>query len=777
MKKSRFIRLLSLVCVLALALGFVSASSAEGKKKLTVMVYMCGSNLESENMQGTRTLSSMRASRFNQEEINVVFLAGGSTAWTIGFDPDKLSLGTVGDARVPPTETFPLAAMGDPDTLVFFLNECAERYPADEYILIFWNHGGGPAHGVCQDELYRGDTLSLQEISDALAASPFADKGLDLVVFNACLMGSAELSVVLSPYAKYLVATEDSMYGLSYDWLNGAESRSIVDTAKQIVDESFAYNEDIIERQHATEIDSFCVVDLDTTDELNAAIDAFFENLTQDVIHSNFQEMSAQRRTAVSFGQGASGNASAFDLVDLGDLVRLYRDKDPEAADALLTALDKTVVYRRSANEACTGLTVYHPFLNTEENLLMYRVAVYNGLGFSPAYTTYIQAFSAELTGTRLADWKGLYIKASAKKDQRTLYNMELTEEQAKNLGTAELTALVKNEDGTYSFTWTGSDYTLDGTTLTAEFVHNALCITDTDGNPSIVPLTYSLDQSGNYLIPARLTRFEKETEDGVLPEAVHEGLISCVYDKQTRKMEPGGVLVWDEGMGGYTPAFNTVFDDYDKVELTITRRTETRDDEGILLPFDQWTIAVEDTYGLDIDGTWNFMLLPKQIPEEDLYVAFNVTDSQNNRYLSDLLPAAEGPVTATAVTEYDDANLVVIKNLSVFISNGSLCVSMELSNISDQEATILLENMTLNGIPNEETAEAYGQGENWGLLPDGGDSAILSFVLPAYAYEGIETLSDITFDLTMENAADPDQTFGTVPVHVTLSLDLTGLK
>ena len=696
MKKSRFIRLLSLVCVLALALGFVSASSAESKKKLTVMVYMCGSNLESENMQGTRTLSSMRASRFNQEEINVVFLAGGSTAWTIGFDPDKLSLGTVGDARVPPTETFPLAAMGDPDTLVFFLNECAERYPADEYILIFWNHGGGPAHGVCQDELYRGDTLSLQEISDALAASPFADKGLDLVVFNACLMGSAELSVVLSPYAKYLVATEDSMYGLSYDWLNGAESRSIVDTAKQIVDESFAYNEDIIERQHATEIDSFCVVDLDTTDELNAAIDAFFENLTQDVIHSNFQEMSAQRRTAVSFGQGASGNASAFDLVDLGDLVRLYRDKDPEAADALLTALDKTVVYRRSANEACTGLTVYHPFLNTEENLLMYRVAVYNGLGFSPAYTTYIQAFSAELTGTRLADWKGLYIKASAKKDQRTLYNMELTEEQAKNLGTAELTALVKNEDGTYSFTWTGSDYTLDGTTLTAEFVHNALCITDMDGNPSIVPLTYSLDQSGNYLIPARLTRFEKETED---------------------------------------------------------------------------------TYGLDIDGTWNFMLLPKQIPEEDLYVAFNVTDSQNNRYLSDLLPAAEGPVTATAVTEYDDANLVVIKNLSVFISNGSLCVSMELSNISDQEATILLENMTLNGIPNEETAEAYGQGENWGLLPDGGDSAILSFVLPAYAYEGIETLSDITFDLTMENAADPDQTFGTVPVHVTLSLDLTGLK
>ena len=30
----------------------------------------------------------------------------------------------------------------------------AENYPAREYALIIWNHGGGPLEGVCYDELY-----------------------------------------------------------------------------------------------------------------------------------------------------------------------------------------------------------------------------------------------------------------------------------------------------------------------------------------------------------------------------------------------------------------------------------------------------------------------------------------------------------------------------------------------------------------------------------------------------------------------------------------------
>ena len=199
-----------------LTFSCVSFAKAE-KKKVTVMVYMCGSNLESQGSAGTRCLGEMIRSQFNTEDVNVIVLAGGSGSWTNGFSPNRLTMGEVGNSRQIPKTESSLAPMSDPDTLTSFLNQCAERYPADENILIFWNHGGGPVHGVCQDELFDGDTLSLTEITSALKNSPFADHGLDLVLFHACLMGSAELSVAMAPFAKYMVASEDSMYGLTYD--------------------------------------------------------------------------------------------------------------------------------------------------------------------------------------------------------------------------------------------------------------------------------------------------------------------------------------------------------------------------------------------------------------------------------------------------------------------------------------------------------------------------------------------------------------------------------
>ena len=775
MSKSRILRLLSLVCVFMVAFSCVSFAKAE-KKKVTVMVYMCGSNLESQGSAGTRCLGEMIRSQFNTEDVNVIVLAGGSGSWTNGFSPNRLTMGEVGNSRQIPKTESSLAPMSDPDTLTSFLNQCAERYPADENILIFWNHGGGPVHGVCQDELFDGDTLSLTEITSALKTSPFADHGLDLVLFHACLMGSAELSVAMAPFAKYMVASEDSMYGLTYDWLAGVESRTPLETALNVARSSFAFNNEVIAAQHASEINSFSVVDLSKAQALSDAVDAFFAHVTPDLNDANFTAMSAQRRDSVTFGIGESGNASGFDLVDLGDLVKHYRDRAPAEADAVLSALKEAVVDNPNAVPACTGLTVYHPFENKNLNLLMYRIAVYNELGFAPAYTTYIQSFAAMLTGTRQASWAGLRLKASAKKDQRTLYTMSLTEDQAAHFGTAGLTALVKNPDESYRFTWADDGFTLEDGVLTAEYVHTSLCVTDPEGKPVFYPLRYTRDSNGNYLIAAELTRHEKETEDGImLPEATHQGLITCTYNSDTRKLTPAGVLVWDEKMGGYTPAFNTVFSDYDEILISIESRTETRDEEGILLPFDEWALSSAEEFRSAIDDTWEFRLLPDLFGNEELYVAFNVTDSQNNHYLSELLPCGAVPQAADVVTEYDDAKLLLINSLSVTPSEGYLNLSMNLTNITDTEAVIALENLKLNQNAVDFTAEAYGNGENWGLLKD--EAQILPCQIPADLLGNIDTLTEITFDLSLKDAANPEEIIGTVPVLVKTSLDLTAFR
>ena len=774
MKKSRALRLLSLVCVFMLAFSCVSFAKAE-KKKVTVMVYMCGSNLESEGSAATRCLGEMIRSKFNTNDVNVIILAGGSVSWTNGFSPNKLTMGELGNSRQIPKTEYSLTPMSDPDTLTSFLKQCAERYPADENILVFWNHGGGPTHGVCQDELFDGDTLSLAEITTALQDSPFADHGLDLVLFHACLMGSAELSVVMAPFAKYMVASEDSMYGLSYDWLAGVESRTPLETAINVVDGSFALNSEVIAAQHASEINSFSVVDLSKAQALSDAVDAFFAHVTPDLTDANFTTMSAQRRESVTFGVGESGNASGFDLVDLGDLVKHYRDCAPAEADAVLAAIQDAVVYHKGAVPACTGLTVYHPFENKNLQLLMYRIAVYNDLGFAPSYTTYIQSFAAMLTGTAQANWAGLRLKQSAKKDQRTLYTMSLTEEQAAHFGTAGLTALVKNEDGSYRFTWADDRFTLENGELTAEYVHTSLCVTDAEGKPVFCPLRYTRDANGNYLIPAELTRHEKETEDGILPEATHRGLISCAYDSDTRKLSPGGVQVWDEKLGGYTPAFNTTFSDYDEIKISVPSRTETYDENGILLPFDEWTITAEENYVSAIDDSWGFMLLPDLFENKDLYVAFSVTDSQNNRYLSELMPCEAAPTVVDLVLNYDDAKLVKINNASLTPASGFLNLSLNVTNLTDKEAVIALENLILNGNPSEFTAEAYGSGDNWGLLQD--ESAILPCQIPADQLGDLDTLTEFTFDLILKDAANPEEIIGTVPVLATTSLDLSAVR
>ena len=70
---------------------------------------------------------------------------------------------------------------------------------------------------------------------------------------------------------------------------------------------------------------------------------------------------------------------------------------------------------------------------------------------------------------------------------------------------------------------------------------------------------------------------------------------------------------------------------------------------------------------------------------------------------------------------------------------------------------------------------EAYGNGENWGLLP--GESTILPCSVPLESLRGIDTLTALTFDLISTDAADPGRVLGTVPVRITTSMDLTNAQ
>ena len=476
MMKKIFRAVLCAALVLMMISGPACAEAAPAEKKVTVMVYMCGADLELMS-RGTSTISEMYSARFSQDDINVIALCGGTRKWACGLDANVLSVVDVGKGgrrSVSVAEELPLASMGQPETLANFLALCKEKYPAERYDLVLWDHGGGPVGGVCWDAKFGEDQLTTAEVAAGLAASPFADRGLDLILMHACLMASAEFAFQVAPYAKYYVASQDSQFGLTYDWLKGMESEDSLETAKKVVDGSFESNTAAIERQAASEVNSFAVIDLTKMQALRDAVNDFFAVLPAQMDVEELTVMSRQRRDSQAFGLGESGGDSDFDLVDLGDLIRHCADIAPEKAEAVLAAIGEAVVYRRSVNENCSGLTIFHPYRN--KKYAAKRMEIYETLSFPESYTGYLRQFMAYLNDNPKANWVGLETETpAATKDARTGFILPLTEEQAGQYADSALVGLEKTGEDSYSFRYLSRSTSLEGATVTGEYVRNGV--------------------------------------------------------------------------------------------------------------------------------------------------------------------------------------------------------------------------------------------------------------------------------------------------------------
>ena len=147
----------------------------------TVMVYMIGSDLEAKAGSGTKDLAEMAASGVDLEHVNLVVYAGGSPHWhneaASSEEHRVLTLGAEGFTAVAATDP---ASMGGSECLTNFLNYAYTNYPADQYALILWDHGDGPVIGYGRDMLFDNDSLTLSEMEQALAASPFTDPSAQL---------------------------------------------------------------------------------------------------------------------------------------------------------------------------------------------------------------------------------------------------------------------------------------------------------------------------------------------------------------------------------------------------------------------------------------------------------------------------------------------------------------------------------------------------------------------------------------------------------------------
>ena len=117
-------RLFLLIALCMLLATDVAVAETPAPKALTVMVYMCGSNLETLSGSATADIGEMLGSDFDTDRVNLVVMAGGSRRW----DKDLRSgeAGTVeffrkrGELKHRVVRARPDVNMGDPRTLAGF---------------------------------------------------------------------------------------------------------------------------------------------------------------------------------------------------------------------------------------------------------------------------------------------------------------------------------------------------------------------------------------------------------------------------------------------------------------------------------------------------------------------------------------------------------------------------------------------------------------------------------------------------------------------------------
>jgi hypothetical protein len=146
------------------------------------------------------------------DKLNVVLQTGGTTEWhTPQFVADRgqrWRLTEDGFEELVPL--LPQLNMAEPDTLRDFVTFAASNYPADRYGLVFWNHGGGAVKGFGYDENYEMDSLSLQELYEALdEATNQSGIAFEWIGFDACLMATVETAYMMSPFARYMIASQE----------------------------------------------------------------------------------------------------------------------------------------------------------------------------------------------------------------------------------------------------------------------------------------------------------------------------------------------------------------------------------------------------------------------------------------------------------------------------------------------------------------------------------------------------------------------------------------
>src|SRR4051812_43544541 len=255
--------------------------------------------------------------------------------------------------------------MGDPRTLVDFASWGIKSYPAKHYALIFWDHGASWP-GVANDDSSDSDLITLPELAGALAnvQKNTGVQKLDLIGFDACLMGQIDVLQAVAPFGQVAIGSADLEPGEGWAW-----NAWLKDLATKPVEDAAALAPSIIKsftafyKEEDDPSVTLAAFDLNKIELMTKQLDTLSNAMIASMPKS-FKSIGKARSYAAEYASGDT-DISAIDLGYFADsLVTAGADK--QVADAA-RALSKTIKAARIAqghgadHPKSSGISVYFP--------------------------------------------------------------------------------------------------------------------------------------------------------------------------------------------------------------------------------------------------------------------------------------------------------------------------------------------------------------------------------------------------------------------------------
>ena len=327
MKKALVASLLTAASIILTGCNFKGFNK---KDKYTIMIYMCGSDLESgydgysthasEAGMATKDIFEMCYTENQPKDVNIIVQTGGAKAWKSGkIKSNKIQRWHVWDGELVLDKELPGDNMGRAVTFQSFMEWGLKEYPAEKTGVILWNHGGA-MRGVCYDENYSDDSLLVSEVRTALKNAFINTKRtekLEWIGYDACLMQVQDIAEANSEFFNYMIGSEESEGGDGWaynKWLDNVYAHDDTETIlTEICDTFISYYDKAYGKEYNDQTLSW--LDLSKMDEYKTAWENLSSSITSTVNRSKKSEFQSMMKTVKNYG---TTYYSGSDLMEAG---------------------------------------------------------------------------------------------------------------------------------------------------------------------------------------------------------------------------------------------------------------------------------------------------------------------------------------------------------------------------------------------------------------------------------------------------------------------------